>query len=66
MIYAYFESIPVPEYNGKQNANNLIQTNIKNISLAVTAIKKYLLITSLVRLLSHTQAKMQFTILLII
>ena len=54
MIYAYFESIPVPEYNEKQNANNLIQTNIKNISLAVTAIKKYLLITSLVRLLSHT------------
>ena len=54
MIYAYFESIPVPEYNGKQNANNLIQTNIKNISLAVTAIKKYMLRTSLVRLLSHT------------
>ena len=41
IIYAHFESILVPEDNGKQNG--LIKTNIKNVSMI-----------SLVSLLKHT------------
>ena len=38
IIYEYFESILVPEDNGKQNPKNLIQRKIKNILLAVMAL----------------------------
>ena len=34
MIYADFEGILVPEDEGKQNTENLIRTNIKNMLLA--------------------------------
>ena len=37
MIYAYFESILVPEDNGKQNLEESIRRNIKNILLVVMA-----------------------------
>ena len=37
MIYANFESILVPEENGKQNQDEFDTTNIKNMLLAVTA-----------------------------
>ena len=38
MIYLDFESIPVPEDNGKQIQMSLILTNIKNILLVVMVI----------------------------
>ena len=38
MIYANFETILVPEANGKQNLESLIGTNIKNILLRVMTI----------------------------
>ena len=38
IIYADFESMLVPEDNGKQNPKSLTQTNIKNILPAVMAI----------------------------
>ena len=66
MIYADFESILVPEDNEKQNQKSLIQTNIKNILLAVMAINQYVLMISLVNLLKHTQVKIEFTILLMV
>ena len=39
MIYVDSESMLLPEDNGKQNPNELIQTNIKSILLAVVAMK---------------------------
>ena len=54
MIYAYFESILVPEDNEKQIQKSLIRTNIKSILLAVMTINWYMLMISLVILLSHT------------
>ena len=45
---------------------SLIQTNVKNILLAVTAINYYVLMISLVSLLKHAKVNMQFTILLIL
>ena len=38
MIYVDFESIIVPEDNGKQNPDSLIGTNIKSILFAVISI----------------------------
>ena len=38
IIYADFENILVPEYNGYKIQESLIQTNIKNILLLVVAI----------------------------
>ena len=67
MLYVDFESILVPEDNGKQNLyTSLIQTNIKKMLLAVMAMNQYVLIINLVSLLSHTYVKMLFTILLIV
>ena len=43
MIYANFETILVPEANGKQNLESLIGTNIKNILLRVMTINQYVL-----------------------
>ena len=65
MIYADFESTLVPEDNGMQNQRVLKLTNIKNMLLVVMDINQYVLI-SLVSLLKHTQAKMQFTIVLLV
>ena len=39
IIYTDFEGISVQENNEKQNPEEYIQTNIKNILLAVMAIK---------------------------
>ena len=52
MIYVDFERVLVLEDNGKQIRKSLIQTNIKNILLGVMTINKYVLMISLVRLLS--------------
>ena len=52
IIYANFESILVPEDNGKQNVDESYRKNIKNMLLAVIGYK--LLIISLGSLLSHT------------
>ena len=62
IIYANFESILMPEKIEKQN---LIQTDIKNILLAVMDKNQFVPILSLMRLLKHSQEKMQFTISLI-
>ena len=51
MIYADFESILVPEDNGKQNPEESY-TNIKNMLLAVMALNWYVLMINLVNLLS--------------
>ena len=67
MIYADFESILVPEENGKQNPYmSLIRTNIENMLLAVMAMNYYVLIITLIRLLSQTYMKMLFINLLIV
>ena len=50
-IYADFESILVPEDNGKQNPEESY-TNIKNMLLAVMALNWYVLMINLVNLLS--------------
>ena len=47
MIYAYFESVLVPEDNGKQTLN------IKNMLVIVTAINQYALMISFVKLINH-------------
>ena len=60
MIYSDFESILVPEDNLNQKP---LRANIKNMLLAVMAINQYVLIISLVSLLSNPQVKMLFTIL---
>ena len=62
IIYANFESILMTEKIEKQN---LIQTDIKNILLAVMDKNQFVPILSLMRLLKHSQEKMQFTISLI-
>ena len=38
MIYAYFESILMPDTEGKQNPDESYRTNIKSISFAVMVI----------------------------
>ena len=43
MIYADFESIPVPENNGKQNPDESYLDKYQNILLAVIAINWYVL-----------------------
>ena len=53
MIYTDFESILVPEDNGKQK-RNLILTNIKNMLLVGMVINYYVLMINLVSLLNHT------------
>ena len=53
IIYACFESIQVPEVNVKIQ-KSLLQTNTKSILLAVMAINLYVLMITLLRLLSHT------------
>ena len=50
MIYADFESILVPEDNGKQNPEESF-TNIKNTLLATMTINWYVLMINLVNLL---------------
>ena len=55
MIYEDFESILVPENNGKQNPNiKNIQANIKQILLVVMAVNYYVLVISLVSHFKHT------------
>ena len=54
MIYADFESIPVPENNGKQNPHESYLDKYQNILLAVIAINWHVLMISLVSLLPHT------------
>ena len=65
MIYAGFESILEPEDNAK-NYQEESYRNSKNMFLAVMAINQYLLMLTLVRLLSHTWKKMLFTTLLLV
>ena len=43
MIYADFESILVPEDNGKQNCEKYYVNKCQNMLLAVIAINKYVL-----------------------
>ena len=66
MIYVDFENILVPEDNRKQSVNESYATNIKTMLLAVMVINQYVLMINLVSLLSHTQTKMLFTILLLV
>ena len=63
MIYADFESIPVPESNEKQNPN---QSYTNKYQKHVASSNQYVLMTNLVSLLNHTQAKILFTILLVV
>ena len=60
MIYADFESILVPEDNGKQNTEELKQTNVKIMVLA------FMVMITLANLLSLVKVKMLLTILLIV
>ena len=57
MTYGDFESILLPQGNGKQNSKeiqkSLVQTNINNILLTLFAIKMYVLMISLVSLLRY-------------
>ena len=46
MIYADFEPILASENNGKQNPDDLIQTNTKNMLFAAMAINQSVLIIS--------------------
>ena len=59
MIYADFESILIPENNGKQNLGESY-TNINFIFAAAVVLNKYMLTISLISLLRHIQAKMLF------
>ena len=53
MVYADFESILIPEDNGRQNPESLVQTNTKNMLLAAIIINKYVLMITSVSLLCH-------------
>ena len=57
MVYADFESILVPEDNGKQIQMIFTLTNIKNMLLVVMVINSYVLIINLVSLLNHIQVE---------
>ena len=52
MIYADFESILIPENNGKQNLGESY-TNINFIFAAAVVLNKYMLTISLISLLRH-------------
>ena len=56
--YANFESILVPEDNGKRNPEGSYTKYIKNILVEAMAINCYVFMMSLVSLLRNTQAKM--------
>ena len=76
LIYANFESILVPEDNGKQNPNDFYTNKYQNmLLLVVMVINQYVFVKNLVKLIiklacvdckfsNHTQVKMLFTILL--
>ena len=55
MIYAYFESIILPDDNGKENPKrmSLIRTNTENMLLPDMAINYYVLVINLVSFFSH-------------
>ena len=50
LIYVDFESVLVPEDNGKQNPKVPYTNNIRNVLLTVIAINQYVLMINLVRL----------------
>ena len=66
MNYADFESTLVPKDNERQNPNESYTDKYQKILLAVMATNQFWLMISLVSLLSYTQVKMLFTILLIV
>ena len=54
MIHTDFQSNLVPAYNEKQNPEESYTKNIMNMLLAVIALNLYVLMISLVMLLSHS------------
>ena len=50
LIYVDFESVLLPEDNGKQNPKVSYTNNIRNVLLTVMAINQYVLMINLVRL----------------
>ena len=66
MIYTNFESTVVPEGNGKQIPEKSYTNKYQEHVACSYGYKLYLLMIGLVSLLSHTQVKMPFTILLIV
>ena len=66
MIYVDFESSLVQEKMKYKIQKSFMRMNIKNILLVVMAMNQCVLMISLVNLLRDTQAKIQFTISLII
>ena len=67
ITYADFESILVPENNGKEHPEASYTNKKQNIILlAVIALNQYALMISLVSLLRHTETKMKYTILLVV
>ena len=54
MFYWDFESILVQDNNVKQNLEEFMQANTKNVLLEVMAINYYVLIISFVSLFKHT------------
>ena len=54
MFYGDFESILVQDNNVKQNLEEFMQANTKNVLLEVMAINYYVLIISFVSLFKHT------------
>ena len=50
LIYVDFESVLLPEDNGKQNPKVSYTNNIRNVLLTVMAVNQYVLMINLVRL----------------
>ena len=66
IISADFESILVPENNGKENPNESYMNKYEKYIACSYSYKLDVLMKTLVKLLKHTQVKMQFTMLLIV
>ena len=57
MVHANFESILVPEDNGKQNPNDFYTNKYQKYVACIMVINSYVLIINLVSLLNHIQVE---------